>query len=627
MSANLSLKWLPAIEAWEQKVKQVEAAADAVEKWRQLAELARYDLDLFQAAKLDRLLKKVRQAGGGESPFSRRTRIALIGTGTLDHLAGPIRIACLRRGIDAEVYVCAYNQVQTDLLDESSGLHSFKPDVVVFSIDARYARGLREGNVDHTVAALEGFWALARTRLRASVIQQTCLPIFPDVLGNNEHRLAEAPQPWIKALNRAMLAAGDAMGVVFLDADKHSGRDGLENWYDPQLWHRSKQEIHPRASLLYGDHVARLVAARSGISCKCMVLDLDNTLWGGVIGDDGLDGIKLGQGTPEGEAYTEFQQFVLQQRARGVILAVCSKNNLQTALEVFERHPDMLIRQKDVAAFSVSWDSKVEGLRKIAAELNIGVDSLLFVDDNPAERDLVRRSLPGVAVPELPADPAYYCDCLMRSGYLESISVTAEDAVRADQYQANQERARLQEASGDMQSYLTDLGMELEWGRVNQESFTRAVQLANKTNQFNMTTRRFTDAEVAAMAADPDWILLTARLKDKFGDNGIVALGFIHNEEGVGFIDTWVMSCRVFGRRLEDEMMNLFVAQLRAHPAAPASLKGWYKPTPKNSIVRDLYARLGFSMEQQDDSQGTLWSLDIANYSRRITQISVKEQQ
>lgn len=622
--ANLALNWLPKINKFEERLSLLEAETNVPSKWNLLMAIAKSDLDVFQTGKLDRALSRIRDMESLKSTSSRSLRIALIGTGTLDHLSAPIRIACARRNIYAEIYVGAYNQIQNDLLDKNSNLYRFSPDVLVLSIDARYAFGFEGGDVSRTISSLQQLWSIAQSELEAFVIQQTFLQVFPDILGNNEHFLPGSPQLFIATLNRALLNSGDTGRVAFLDINKGASRDGLKNWYDPRIWVHSKQEIHPRASVLYGEHVGRLIAAKYGRSCKCLVLDLDNTLWGGVIGDDGFDGIKLGQGSAEGEAFVEFQRFLLAQKARGIVLAVCSKNNPEIVMDVFDNHPEMIIRTKDIASFAVNWDNKADNLRKIAVALNIGTDSLLFIDDNPAEREIVRYSIPDVSVPEMPIEPAYYADRIAQSGYLEGITVTDEDTERGDQYRANLERSRLLEVSTDMAGYLSNLQMELEWGRLNTDSFARGLQLVNKTNQFNLTTRHYSDLEVEAMINDPSWIVIKARLKDKFGDNGIITLGFIQVEGHIATIDNWVMSCRVFGRQVEDEMMNIFVNAIKVQVPEVTTLRGVYKPTAKNAVVADLYPRLGFSPVIISQKCST-WYLHIVEYLRKSTKMNVRE--
>jgi FkbH-like protein len=312
------------------------------------------------------------------------------------------------------------------------------------------------------------------------------------------------------------------------------------------------------------------------------VLDLDNTLWGGVIGDDGLSGIVLGQGSGVGEAHLGLQAYAKRLRERGVILAVCSKNDPEIAEAAFRDHPEMLLKRADFAAFAANWDDKAANLRAIAQALNIGLDTLVFVDDNPAERARVRAALPEVAVPELPADPAHYVRTIAEAGYFEAVSFTADDRARAGQYAANLERESLAAGAGGIDEFLGALAMTVEFGPVNALNLARVTQLINKTNQFNTTTIRRTEAEVAALAADPRGLALQFRLLDRFGDNGIVSVMLLEPAGDALELVNWVMSCRVFGRQLEDEALNI-LADL-ARDRGVAAIRARLVPTPKNGV-------------------------------------------
>lgn len=612
--------WLPKSDAWDSNLRRIQNETNAAKKWAMLCALAKYDLDMFQVARLDRVLDKLSDLQAIQACASRYLRVAILGTGTLNHLAGAIRIACMRRNIYADVLVGGYNLFQNELRDRSSTVRAFAPNVVLLSIDARYAFQMGNGEIARVLCELENVWSIVQSDMGATVIQQKFLPIFPDTIGNSEHRLPSSPQSFISKLNEAVLPVGDKAGVLFLDVAKYSGVAGIRHWYDPALWHRSKQEIHPDAAPIYGELSARLLASSVGNSCKCIVLDLDNTLWGGVIGDDGLGGIRLGQGSADGEAYLDFQKYLLAQRARGIILAVCSKNDHQTALDAINNHPEMLIRSKDIACFVANWENKADNLRRIALELNIGTDALLFIDDNPAERALVRRELPEVAVPELPGDPAYYPEWIARSGYLEAVRITDEDTQRADQYTANHERVQLMEASTSVDAYLESLEMKLEWGLVDQKSMARAVQLANKTNQFNLTSKKYSDSDMLTMLQSPDWMIIQARLNDKFGDSGIITVAALHFDRKVATIDNWFMSCRVFDRKIEQEMIALFVLAARAHGCR--TMQGAYTATKKNGVVENLYNRMGFKLAEVSEN-GSNWILDLSTFTPKPTQIRV----
>jgi len=354
------------------------------------------------------------------------------------------------------------------------------------------------------------------------------------------------------------------------------------------------------------------------------VLDLDNTLWGGVIGDDGVEGIVLGEGNAIGEAHLALQRYALKLKERGVILAVCSKNDQAVAEAAFRDHPEMLLKRKDFAAFVANWEDKAANLATIAAQLNIGLDSLVFVDDNPVERARIREGLPAVAVPELPEDPTHYVRCLAGAGYFEAVSFTADDRSRADQYAANAEREAMLGASENMDAFLRGLGMSVVFGPVRPVDLSRVTQLINKTNQFNPTTRRYTPEQMEAITASSDAVCLRFRLLDKFGDNGLISVLILRADPaqaGVMEIDTWVMSCRVFGRELEFEAMNIAVEEARGRGVR--ALRASYVPTKKNGVISDLYPRLGFTPERAKASaDGAIqWRLNLADYVVRKTHI------
>ena len=353
------------------------------------------------------------------------------------------------------------------------------------------------------------------------------------------------------------------------------------------------------------------------------MLDLDNTLWGGVIGDDGLEGIVLGQGSALGEAFVDMQQYALAQARRGVILAVCSKNDEAVALAPFKDHPEMALKSDHVAAFVANWEDKPGNLRRVAEMLNIGVDSLVFADDNPFERNIVRRELPQVWVPELPDDPALYVSCLADAGFFEALELTPEDFTRSGQYQGNQRREALRQSSTDLVGYLKSLSMELLWKRFDKVGLSRIVQLINKTNQFNLTTRRYTEQDVLAVMDEPRAFGLQLRLLDQFGDNGVIAIIIGKpGEDGELLMDTWLMSCRVLGRQVEEATLNLIVQE--AEKLGARRLTGLYRPTAKNGMVRKHYEKLGFTPMAQSDAEDR-WRLDVASYDPYDTFIATKE--
>ena len=381
---DADLAWLPACAEWSDLL-QAAREQEPSDTFRIFHKLANSRMDFVRAGRLDKAVQRYGAQRG--IPNGMPTlRLALLGSSTLSHLAGGIRLGALRRGLWVEIYEGSYGQYRQELADGSSGLHAFRPDVLCLALDAQHLAGAERARSDDAIAMMRDYWRTARARLGCVVVQQTVLPRLPQLMGNEEARLPNSPARVLEEINCDLRKAAIEEGVHLLTVDTWAAQDGISHWHDSMLWFTSKHEVHPRVSLLYGDQVGRLLGALRGRSSKCLVLDLDNTLWGGVIGDDGLDGIVLGQGSAAAEAYSAVQRYALQLSKRGVILAVCSKNEEANALAAFDSHPEMVLRRKDISCFVANWRDKATNLREIALQLNIGLDSLVFFDDNPAER-------------------------------------------------------------------------------------------------------------------------------------------------------------------------------------------------------------------------------------------------
>ncbi len=626
------LRWLPEPTDWRPRLRGLAQAGE--QAWEQAVALANTRLDFTRTNALDEMVRRRHAEAPPPGIFTRPVRLAILGSSTLAHLHPGIRVAGLRRNIHLSTYENNYGQYLQELLDGNSDLHAFRPNAVLFAFDAYHlTQGLHaaltaadaDGALEEVCATINRCWSLAREAFGCPIMQQTVLDVFPALMGSNEHRLPGSRGRFVARLNERLRPMADAAGVDLVALDDAARRDGLAAWHDPALWHRSKQEVSPAVAPSYGELVARLIAARQGRSYKCLVLDLDNTLWGGVIGDDGLDGIVLGQGSALGEGFTAVQEYAKDLARRGVILAVSSKNDEANAHEPFDKHPEMVLRHADIASFRANWDDKAANIRAVAAELNIGLDSLVFLDDNPFERNLVREQLPMVAVPEVPDDdPARVPPVLADAGYFESLAITAEDRERTAQYQENRARDQLKATATDLEGYLRALDMRMVWNRFDSLGQQRVVQLINKTNQFNLTTRRHDEAAVSAIMADPKSFGLQIRLLDRFGDNGIIAIviGRMLDDDAVN-IDTWLMSCRVLGRQVEPTTLNLVAEQARALGAK--RLIGEYIPTKKNGMVREHYAKLGFTSLAIREDGGSVAVLDLAQFTPAPTFIHVTE--
>jgi len=323
---HAQMNWLPFDPAWSALLDSARVLSCPEDAWKALVSLSKHDLDFLQCARLDRVAQKMSKESAFPPKDAEHVRLAVLGSSTLRHLIPGIRVAGLRRGLWIEVYEGNFGVYVQELLSSQSALHAFKPQFICLALDSPHLLDLAQGSVENALDQLRKCWSLAKKNCSATVIQQTVLPVSPDIMGNNEFRMAGSPQAIIEKLNRELEDASDKIGVHLLAVDKYARVEGLNVWHDPALWFRTKQEVHPRVSTLYGEYLIRIVAAQRGFSAKCMVLDLDNTLWGGVIGDDGLQGIALGQGNAEGEAFVEFQRYVLKLKERGIMLAVCSKN-------------------------------------------------------------------------------------------------------------------------------------------------------------------------------------------------------------------------------------------------------------------------------------------------------------
>jgi FkbH-like protein len=606
------------------------ALQDADERLARLAALAGSGRSVIETMQLDKALRAV--------PVSERhsftpVRLSLVGTATLDHLLPAIRVAGLSRHLLVDARAGGYGQYRQEILGADSPLAAFAPNVLLLAVGAgELVRGVPLGAsraeadraVGDAVQDLRELWRAARRRFGAAIVQQSFINTTQPVFGNQERLIAAAPARLVSRLNDELADAAAGDGVLLLDIAAASASDGIDAWFDVRHWLQGKMEIAPASAPRYAELLARLLGAQYGKSRKCLVLDLDNTLWGGVIGDDGLGGVKLGEGSAAGEAHLALQKYAKRLKERGVILAVCSKNELATAEEAFDRHPEMHLRRADIAVFAVNWNDKAENLREIAKRLNIGLDGLVFVDDNPVERARIRESLPMVAVPELPDDPAYYVQALATAGYFETTAFTEEDRQRADQYTANAERDALRETSQSVDVFLRGLRMQVVHGPVTSVDIARASQLINKTNQFNTTTRRMTVEELAQWAAAPANMTLQFRLVDRFGDNGLVSVMLLAADStraGVLELANWVMSCRVFGRQLEHEALNIAVEAALARGANV--IEAELIPTAKNAVIKDLFTTLGFERVTEPTTQDgkSRWRLRLDGYTPHATHI------
>lgn len=617
------LPWLTQPPAdFRKSLKALKSGTDPIAAEALIA-LATRDLDIDKLTSLDRVVQAAgaRITGSALAPV----KLALLAQATTDYIAPAIRASALRHGLLVETYVPAYGQAMAEVMDPTSDLRTFGAEIALIAetpqslgltrsfIDAASGDAAVQGAVANLTAMVTG---LQTAGIRTVVLQTLPLPADPWA-GHLDARAAGSLAAQIAAVNRAMADLCDSHAAVLFDADALSGLVGRSNWHDMALWHRAKVPFALDYVPLYAEHFAHILRALRGKSSKCLVLDLDNTCWGGIIGDDGLEGIQIGQGSAQGEAFLAIQQYALSLKERGVVLAVCSKNEEINAKLPFEKHPDMALRLDDIAVFVANWTDKASNLAHIAKVLNIGIDALVFLDDNPAERERVRQMLPQVGVPEVGDDPVSYPAAIAQGGYFETVGLSADDAQRAEQYRANAQRTVAMETIGDYNDYLKSLDMACSIAPFDSVGRTRIAQLINKSNQFNLTTRRYTEAEVAAMQDDPDCFTMQVRLTDKFGDNGMISVVLFRRTTVDGaaawVCDTWLMSCRVLKRRVEEAVLATVVEAARAEGIS--KIYGDFIPSPKNAMVEDHFAKLGFAEHGPLEADGARWVLDLAEYA------------
>lgn len=558
------------------------------------------------------------------------SRIAILGGSTVDDIKNVLEIFLLSSGIKPTFYQSEYNKFYEDAVFGNAELDAFQPEIVIvftgvanitnWPIMADSQTAMQE-KMSAEYGRFAAVWKALKKRYRAVIIQNNFdLPYESDT---GSFSAVSGRGNFVAALNAKFSEYADNHEGFYLhDLHGLSARVGLRKWHNPSQYVAYKfamdYDVMPEVSL----GMAKIIRAILGKAKKCLVLDLDNTLWGGVIGDDGVENIKIGHETPAAEAYTAWQEYVLRLKERGVILAVCSKNEEDIAKSGFA-HPDSVLKFSDVAAFKANWLPKNENIVAIAREINIGTDSLVFIDDNPAERQIVRDTMPEVAVPEVEGSDVFsYIRAIEEAGYFEAVTVAADDLKRNENYQANKARQELSANAASYGDFLKALNMTAEIDEFKPVYFDRIAQLTGKTNQFNLTTRRYTIAEIESMANAPHYITLYGRLADKFGDNGLISVIIGEIKEGGLHILLWLMSCRVLKRGMEENMLDVLVAKTKA--AGCTKLIGYYYPTKKNKMVAGMYESFGF-ISAGNDGEGTIWELSINGYEPRGKYMVIRE--
>lgn len=559
--------------------------------------------ELLKAAKRLKKDPSLSKAGDNAKPL----KLAVLSTYSIQHFSLILNLFLDNAGISAEIYEGEYDGINMAVLDDGSDLYSFKPDMVLVLMRYSDVDHTDKKCVDSTIAYLENIWSHLGRISGVTILQSNfALPMIRP-MGMLEAGYENSYLSNLRQLNME-LTEKHPTNVHIIDMEYLSAAVGKERWFDEGAYFLTKQGFCMDYFGQAADDITKVINALLGRTNKCLVLDLDNTLWRGVVGDDGALNINVDPNDPLGEAYRAFQQYVLMLKNRGVILAVNSKNDEAVAKEPFEKNPDMILKLDDIACFVANWEDKASNLSRIAKELNIGIDSLVFFDDNPAEREIVRQFCPEVTVIDVPEEPEKYIRALDEASAFEWAEITEEDRKRSDSYIENTRREALQSSFVDYGEYLKALEMEGHCGLVSDVEKDRFTQLLNKSNQFNLRTVRYTGSEIGDLMGNKDIRCIFVTLKDKFSQYGIISciiLKFMNDpdisDEKVCFIDSWCMSCRVLKRGVEDMALSYVIKTAREMGAN--ILAGEYIPTAKNSMVKDLLSGFGFEKYEKNGRQ------------------------
>ncbi len=577
------------------------------------------------------LRRRKRLLQDGTPSHARTVRLAILSSATTETLVAPLQLAIECHGLGCEIYAASFGTYTAEMMNASPPLLEFAPDITLVATTAMALPMVPDSFEDLQTAqefaeqvALHWLelWKLYHAQTGSDIILDNFHSMPHSSLGNHAAKLPCSRNNFIARVNLA-LADNAPASVHIHDVSALSSYLGVKNWHDQRYWFHAKQAVSFDCLLPYVRSLAGIVAAVCGRSLKCLVLDLDNTLWGGVVGDDGVDGLQIGEGDAAGEAFKCFQTYLLELKNRGILLAVCSKNQEENALAPFLEHEEMVLKREDFAVFVANWNPKPDNIRAIAQELNIGMDAIGFVDDNPVEREIVRSWTPEVTVFEMSEDPSQYPRILQDSGMLETVVVSAEDRSKTANYRQNNQRQELLTTTGDYNAYLQSLEQQAVVAPIGYSELARVTQLVNKSNQFNLTTLRASRSQIEAILSDEQFETFTVRLSDRFGDNGLIAVCWGHYESDEFHIDQWLMSCRVLKRGVESLMCNRILKRCRP---GTSQVIGFYVPTAKNRLVERHYEELGFRLRQRGDDGKVTWEMDTSQYQSKGVPIQVVDE-
>lgn len=578
--------------------------------------------------------KRIKKQLLEEGKTTVKKKIAVLGGSTTHDIIRVLDIFLLNQGIEAEFYESEYAQYWQDIMFDNAELTEFAPDLIYIHTSNRNITDYPTvGDSEDRVEALlseqykhfEVMWEKAEQTYHCPIIQNNFEYPFYRLFGNQDAVYLQGRISFLNRMNEKFYRyAREHANFYINDINYMASTYGLDKWADPFYWHMYKYAMCMQAIPEFAFNVSNIIKAIFGKNKKSLVLDLDNTLWGGIVGDDGVENLEIGQETSMGQVYSEFQKYIKAQKDIGVMLNVNSKNEHENAIAGLN-HPDGSLKPEDFILIKANWEPKSKNIVEIANEMNILPDSLVFVDDNPAEREIIKAQVPGVAVPEI-GTPEQYIRVLDHSGFFEVTSVSEDDRKRNEMYKANIQRQQQQQSFGDYREYLLSLQMQGTIKAFEPIYMARIAQLSNKSNQFNLTTRRYTQSDIEQFAANDHYITRYGKLEDKFGDNGVVSvvLGRKDMAEKTLHLELWLMSCRVLKRDMEFAMMDSVVEACKE--CGITKILGYYYPTAKNAMVREFYALQGFTKIAEDVEGNTTWQFEIPeNYEKKNTVITVNE--
>ena len=586
-----------------------------------------YPFDSDYILKKKRSLKKELLSSGNERI---KKRIAVLGGSTTNEIVNILELFLLNYGIEPEFYQSEYKKYWEDAVFGNEVLDSFRPDIVFIHTTSENITGYRfdmsaskeetEKRLNEQYRHFEEVWKAVKNKFGCPVIQNNFEMPFYRMLGNSDFSDYRGKINFISRLNEKFaLYAQNSENFYINDINYISACFGLEKWHDRSAWYMYKYAFSTSAIPEFSFNLANIIKSIFGKNKKMFVLDLDNTLWGGVIGESGQQGIEIGSETGVAEGYTEFQKYIKNHKQLGVLLAVNSKNDYENAISGLT-HPDSVLSPDDFILIKANWESKDRNIEEIADEISVLPESFVFADDNPAERNIVSEQIRGIAVPEINGIEDYI-KVIDRNGYFEMTSHTADDEKRNEMYRANAQRIQSEKTFSDYGEYLESLDMNAVIDKFDEVSLSRITQLTNKSNQFNLTTRRYTLSEIKAVSSDESYIKLYGRLTDRFGDNGIVSVVIGRTENDSLHIDVWLMSCRVLKRDMEYAMLDRLTEICKSRGIT--RIYGYYFKTAKNSMVKNLFSDYGFKKLTEEENGNSSYVLEISGYQKKNRYIKV----